>query len=129
MPNNARIGGILSIVSGAFGVLYFVGTIFFISMLHVVFNEGYYYNGSMPPSELLTFMTLIYASFGGFFTLAGIIAIIGGIFALRKKAWGMALAGSIAGTITFFPCGIPAIVFVSMAKPEFQAGNTPVESG
>jgi len=52
----------------------------------------------------------------------GIVAIIGGICAMRRKVWGLALAGAIlalplipVGTIL----GILAIIFVSRSKKEF----------
>ena len=51
----------------------------------------------------------------------GIIAIIGGIYALRRKIWGLALAGSICALIG--PggiLGILAIIFVVLGKGEFK---------
>ena len=65
-------------------------------------------------------MAVFYGALGLFFLLVGILAVIGGIYALKKKYWGLALAGAIAGTVTFFPCGIPAIIFVTLGKPEFS---------
>jgi hypothetical protein len=51
----------------------------------------------------------------------GIISIVGGIFALRRRVWGMALAGAICA---LFPppiavLGILAIVFVALSQEEF----------
>jgi uncharacterized membrane protein HdeD (DUF308 family) len=66
-------------------------------------------------------LTIFYSIIGILFVLVGILGIVGGVFALRKKNWGVALAGAIAGCVTFFPCGIPAIIFVTLAKPEFSA--------
>jgi hypothetical protein len=51
----------------------------------------------------------------------GIIAIVGGIYALNRKIWGLALAGSICALVG--PAGIlgiPAIIFVIMGKGEFK---------
>ena len=51
----------------------------------------------------------------------GIIAIVGGSCALRRRVWGLALAGSICaflGPATIL--GILAIIFVSMGKGEFE---------
>ena len=50
-----------------------------------------------------------------------IISIIGGIFAIRRNIWGLALAGAICA---LFPppvivLGILAIIFVAMGKKEF----------
>jgi hypothetical protein len=55
--------------------------------------------------------------------LIGALGIVGGVYAIKKKHWALALAGAIAGTVTFFPCGIPAIIFVSLGKEEFTAGE------
>lgn len=72
------------------------------------------------------------AFFGGIFGLGwlsaifaplivfGILAIVGGICALARKVWGLALVGSIFALI--FPpvlFGLLAIIFVSLGKGEF----------
>jgi len=58
----------------------------------------------------------------------GLIAIGGGIFAIRRKLWGVALAGAICaivpphpwGYLTWTPVlGILAVVFVALSKNEF----------
>jgi hypothetical protein len=68
----------------------------------------------------------MYVVIGVFLALLGALAIAGGIFALKRKRWVIALAGAIAGTITFFPCGIPAIILISMAKhDEFSTSKPP----
>jgi hypothetical protein len=53
------------------------------------------------------------------FCVCGIIAVIGGIFAIQRKCWGMALAGSIAA---FFPAwifGLGSVVFIAISRDEF----------
>lgn len=47
-----------------------------------------------------------------------IVALAGGFCALTRRAWGLALAGSICAV----PCwlGIPAIVFVVLSREEFS---------
>ena len=74
--------------------------------------------------------------------IAIIIAIPGGIYALRRRKWGLALAGSIAVVgfggygilVPAFPgelfvgLGILAIIFVSLGKPEFKSGARITES-
>ena len=44
----------------------------------------------------------------------------GGIYALARKRWGLALAGSIVATSFLWPLGIPAIVFTVLSKNEFN---------
>jgi hypothetical protein len=51
----------------------------------------------------------------------GIIAIVGGIYALRRRIWGLAIAGSICALIgPWFLLGILGIIFVSLGKREFK---------
>ena len=56
---------------------------------------------------------------GGGFLALGIIALIGGIVTLRRKAWGLALAGAICALFPVVPLGIFAIIFVSMGRKKF----------
>ena len=123
MENKAKIAGILSIISGAFGVLSGIGLAFFgIFMANMTYRAGGSFSPySSMPREFFTIFAAIYGVIGFLSLLIGVLAIVGGVFAIKKKKWGLALAGAIAGTVTFFPCGIPAIILVSMAKPEFSA--------
>ena len=50
----------------------------------------------------------------------GIVAIVGGIYAVRKQIWGLALAGSICALFPLFIVGLPAIIFVVLGKDEFK---------
>ena len=49
----------------------------------------------------------------------GIIALVGGIQALRRRTWGLALAGSILALPSSFILGLLSIIFVSTGKKEF----------
>lgn len=49
----------------------------------------------------------------------GIIALIGGINAIKRRRWGLALAGAILATPIMPPLGVLSIIFVSMGKREF----------
>ena len=58
----------------------------------------------------------------------GLIAIAGGIFAIRRKVWGLALAGAICAIVPPHPwgyliwtpvLGILAVVLVALSKSEF----------
>jgi len=51
----------------------------------------------------------------------GVVAIVGGVYALKRRSWGLALAGSICSVITFALLGIPALIFVILGKDEFEA--------
>jgi hypothetical protein len=59
-----------------------------------------------------------------FLTMPGmmlsVLDISGGIFALRRRRWRWALAGSITAAIGPTPLGILAIILVVLAKNEFK---------
>ena len=48
-----------------------------------------------------------------------IIAIVGGVFAIRRRIWWLALVGSIFALLCAWFFGIPAIVFTIMGKKHF----------
>ena len=52
--------------------------------------------------------------------IIGILAIVGGIYALRRKIWGLALAGSIAAFFPSWILGLTAIVLTALSKNEFE---------
>ncbi len=53
--------------------------------------------------------------------ILGIIAIVGGTYALRRRIWGLAIAGSICALIgPWGLLGLLAIIFVSLGKGEFE---------
>jgi len=57
------------------------------------------------------------------FVLGIILSIVGGIFALRRRAWGFVLAGS-AGALVCVPLlGILAIILTIMSKHLFVGRN------
>jgi hypothetical protein len=75
--------------------------------------------------------TFFIAGLGGLIgapiVILSIVAVIGGVFAIRKRAWGFALAGAICGFIVGLPLvapaillGIPAIIFVALGKGHFE---------
>jgi hypothetical protein len=50
-----------------------------------------------------------------------VVAIVGGIYALKGTKWGLALAGCICAIFSYgFLMGIAATVFVILGKSEFK---------
>ncbi len=120
MNKNHTVGGVLSIISGVFGFFH-SGVYFFLAyMFRFIVDASYIPYTTPPPAEIFTIMTVIYSAIGAFFALLSILGIVGGVYALKKKRWALALTGAIAGTLIIPLCGIPAIIFVTLAKQEFS---------
>jgi hypothetical protein len=56
---------------------------------------------------------------GGLLFVLGIIAIAGGVSAIRRKSFGLSLAGAICALIPLNLVGLLAVIFVSLGKREF----------
>jgi len=76
---------------------------------------------------LTFFIAGLGALLGAPLIVLSIVAIVGGLFAIRKRAWGFALAGAICGFVIGLPfiapailLGIPAIVFTALGKGQFK---------
>ncbi len=52
-----------------------------------------------------------------------VLALVGGIYAVQRKMWGWALAGSIATALMSNVLGVVSVVLVAMSKPEFPNGQ------
>ena len=95
--------GILSIVSGAIDVVLGIVVAVFGGIIGALFGMGWL------------------GAVGAPLIILGIVAIVGGIYALRRRVWGLALAGSICAIIGGnLYLGIPAIIFVILGKDEFE---------
>jgi len=101
--------GILNIVAGVIGLI--VGIV--LAAIHGAMSSmawmfGF---GAMGTAPFIAGATIA--------IIFGIVAILGGVYSLRRKIWGLALAGSILAFFLVFFLGIPSIIFVAQAKKEF----------
>jgi vacuolar-type H+-ATPase subunit I/STV1 len=95
--------GILSIISGAIGIIF--GLLAFVRDHHI--------------DRVIRHVGL--DSIGFMLVVLGILAITGGIYALLRKVWGLALAGAICAILSpGWVMGILATIFVSISKDEFE---------
>ena len=110
------IAGILAIVAGA---LSFIGIIFAgagVGILMLAAMEEAQVAMGIPADLILGIIVMVAI----LAVIVDILAIVGGIYALRRKIWGLALAGSIAAFFASWPLGIAAIVFTVLSKNEFE---------
>jgi len=110
------VAGVLSLVSGAFGIL---GSIAMI-LVSVFFWSAISVSANTPDEFPFFIFQTFYLVWGIIILVLSILAIIGGIFSLQRKNWGMALTGAIASILTFLPTGIVAVIFVALSKQDFK---------
>jgi len=70
-------------------------------------------------AELPVPQWLMYVGIG--VAVLGIVSITGGVFALKRRRWGLALAGAICALVAGnIGLAIPAILFLSLSKEVFD---------
>ncbi|MBN1191616.1 MAG: hypothetical protein JXA46_17825 [Dehalococcoidales bacterium] len=116
------VAGILNIVVGSLSL---VGGILSAFLIGAFFSDSYDHYSGQGLSALMVWMVIFTPLF-----IISLLALAGGIFSLLKKTWGMALAGSIAASLTLWACplGIISIVFVAISRYEFDR-NKPLFHG
>ncbi len=107
-------GGICSMVGGAFALIS-GGLMGALGMW--MGNTGVWGGYHVVPR-----MSNLFGFFGLPAILLGIVALIGGIYALKRQQWGVALAGSICAVLTpmSFLLGAVAVVFIALSRGEFE---------
>lgn len=113
------VSGILSIINGSFCLLGVLGIIIAI----IALSASYYWEDFITPEiypVTIEFLILILVIVLICLLIIGVLALLGGIFALQRKRWGLALAGSIAGIFCNSAIlGILSLIFLAMSKDEF----------
>jgi hypothetical protein len=110
--------GILNIISGAMNALGFIALIIAI----VALDSGSWLWQYVRPEELpfvLGFVQALLIFFAVLALVETVLPIVGGVYALQRRRWGWALAGSIIAILGNFILGILATIFVAMGKEEF----------
>jgi len=105
--------GIMNLICGGFavlasGILAVIGTVSGVLLGYAKLD--------FPPAVV----AVLFSVLAIMLAIVGILAIVGGIYSLQRKNWGMVLTGSIA---TLLPCrlfGIAAIVLAVLSKDEFD---------
>ena len=116
-------GGVLSIIGGAFqviggGIAAALVIAAFIGSRLRPFQGMPFIPGEW--SERVMFVGPIWVGIVALGLVLGIVALVGGISALRRRSFGLSLAGAICALPSGI-LGILAIIFVSVSKKEFEA--------
>jgi len=116
----ATTAGILNIISGGLSGLVAIGLII---AIFAVGNLSVMIMDYLPPADAQSIMPLIVPILVFVLVLSivsAVFPIVGGVFALQRRKWGWALAGSIIAIFRSSVLGILATIFVAMAKDEFE---------
>ena len=92
------VAGVLDIVCGCFGIIFGLFVTWWAGAMMGSFQWG---GGQFP-------------------IVLGIVAIAGGICALQRKVWWLALVGSIAALLPFWFLGIASLILIVLAREEFE---------
>ena len=106
------VAGILAIISGVLGLI-----------LAVSYFIGYgVVSGALgiPTGYIPEFVPGIVLGMAIPTLVISILALVGGIYAVQRKKWGLAFAGSIAAILAFLPLGILAVIFAAQSRNEFE---------
>ncbi|MFC1938972.1 hypothetical protein ACFLWM_02330 [Chloroflexota bacterium] len=108
-----KIGGILIIFSGALGLLG-------IASYSIGFGDpgSGFGKGDMPP-----FVPSIIFGISIPAIVIALLAIVGGILAIKRKRWVWSLIGSIAAVLSLIILGIPAIILIALSRNEFAVND------
>jgi len=107
------VAGILNIVAG---VTRFVLSVAILAVGPTYRIESFWF-GMPHVSWLMASMSVVVAAL---LLVLGVLSIMGGVYALQRRAWGLSLTGSISSVLYSPLLGIPAIIFVVLARREFD---------
>ena len=112
--SSPTIAGVINIVVGSINLLGVLGIIILIALLS---NDYYFDDITIPFLWVIFFVLLIFS----------IPSIIGGVYALQRKNWVIALIGSITSFLTWNVIGLIPLILIIISKDEFAeyAKNTP----
>ena len=103
------IAGILAIISGAFNLLFLIG----MTIAGCAKTVCPAYAGAMNYPHNVWIMAITLA-------VLGILAIVGGVFALQRRYFGWAVTGSVASILPFSLLGLASTILVALSHDEFE---------
>ena len=115
--------GILNIVSGGLSLVSVMFMVIWIQALNVSggvqFLEDLWDELGIEGFNA-DFLIVLLVSISICSAVLGVFSVIGGIYALQRRKWGLALTGSIASILGQTVLGILATIFVAMSRDEFE---------
>ena len=122
-PWKPTVGGILSVIAGGCYLLATIGVIIAIIVIAVAsnapfLNEMWRELARQGIGLGLLFGILVIVAV--YLAAVGVLSLLGGISALKRERWGLALAGSIAAIVGGWSAlGVVALIFIAISRDEF----------
>ena len=111
------VAGVLNIIAGALNLL---GALCLVYVIIIMDRGASTWSSSagLGPMEIeiVRSVLIIVATFS---IITGVLPLVGGIFAVQRRKWGLVLAGSIAAVFGSTILGIPALIFTALSREEF----------
>ena len=101
------IAGVLILVSEGFKLLGLLGL--FVASLFIF----------IWPPLIISPVGIVFIALVVYIALTA-VAVIGGIQALRRKHWGLALTGAVIAALPFSLFGVAAVILVVLSREEFE---------
>lgn len=108
----------MHIISGAVGLIAVLGLI-----IAILFTGGFNIPGA---EDIPKFVPSLLTGIAVPLAVFSILSIVGGIYVVQRKIWGLALAGSIAAIFASIPLlgglpvGITGTILTALSKNEFE---------
>jgi len=117
-------GGVLSIVAGIYLIVVGMSVAVRLMLASDIAPDGMrvwqeFISYSPFPPFIVYWPSYRWVIIGGCVGILGIVAIVGGISAIRRKSFGLSLGGAICA-LPSAVLGILAVIFVSLARREFR---------
>ena len=110
------VSGILNVITGSLmligSILLIIGYLCFTSGITVIPGIEAYPAAWIAPTVIIILAVYTF--------VIGVLSLIGGIYALQRRKWGLALTGSIAAIFGSQLFGILATIFTAMSRNEFE---------
>jgi hypothetical protein len=113
------VAGVLEVIGGLIIGVLTIGIRILVRLAIMPPHADDWFEHVMPFMHVIPFWLIIVGV--PLFAL-GIVAIIGGVSAVRRGNFGLSLAGAICALPSIL-LGILAVIFVSVSKKEFEAGQ------
>lgn len=120
--------GILNLISGVFLL---IGGIILVSALvppakATPWADYAAYSMGLSGTPDTSFVTAFIVTLAMVLIIPGIISILGGICAIKRKIWGMALAGAISTFVYLPPLGLSSLVLIALSRRVFTGSQLTV---